>query len=127
MIRLLLLLSLLIFMTACATIDPKERPKDASELIGVVSGDPANARNELSRAFGDSNDFLAMESAAKAAVSVAVSDKLTLIVPSSKEFRLGDCVRLFVDPLYKTLVTTTSNPDMTMPVGSALIEKRPCQ
>lgn len=60
-------------------------------------------------------------------IVVAVSPLLSLTVPVNGQFKPGECVKLFIDPIYRDILSRKDVPIMSMPVGSTFVQRVVCQ
>jgi hypothetical protein len=128
-------------LLGCASVvQPSEKPPNAIEMSGVVSGLSAPAYPGLSSAQqssaalagGYAGVLLANAIGARqgnrdvSSIVVTVSNTLSLTLPVSGAFQPGECVKLFVDPLYKELLNRKDVANMSMPTGSVFVQKSGC-
>jgi hypothetical protein len=59
-------------------------------------------------------------------VAVKVTVSLSLIIPTNVGYQAGECLKLFIDPLYRELLERQDVPSMSLPVNSTYIERIPC-
>jgi hypothetical protein len=128
-------------LQGCASVvQPSEKPSNAIEMSGVISGLSAPSYQGLSSAQqssaalagGYAGVLLANAIDARqgnrdvSSIVVTVSNTLSLTLPVNGTFRPGECVKLFVDPLYKELLNRKDVANMSMPTGSVFIQKNAC-
>lgn len=130
----------LVLFSGCASVEPDKIPINAIEMTGVVSdissvpysGLDKGQRASVLVAGGISGVLLAgaIESQrgnrGVSSIAVRVSPKLALTVPVNGSFKQGECVRLFIDPIYKDLLLRDNVPVMSMAVGSTLVKRVAC-
>lgn len=128
-------------LQGCASVvQPSEKPPNAIELSGVVSEVSASPYYGLSSvqqssatlAGGSAGVMLANAIGAQqgnrdvSSIVVTVSNILSLTLPVSGTFRSGECVKLFVDPMFRELLNRKDVANMSMPTGSAFVQKSSC-
>lgn len=59
-------------------------------------------------------------------IVVSVSNTLSLTFPVSDAYAPGECVKLFVDPMFRDLLNRKDVANMSMPTGSAFVQKSSC-
>lgn len=128
-------------LQGCASVvQPSEKPPNAIELPGVISQVSAPPYQGLSSvqqssatvAGGYAGVLLANAIDARqgnrdvSSIVVSVSNTLSLTLPVSGTFQIGECVKLFVDPLFRELLNRKDVANMSMPTGSVFIQKSAC-
>jgi hypothetical protein len=128
-------------LQGCASVvQPSEKPPNAIELPGVISQVSAPPYQGLSSvqqssatvAGGYAGVLLANAIDARqgnrdvSSIVVSVSSTLSLTLPVSGTFQTGECVKLFVDPLFRELLNRKDVANMSMPTGSVFIQKSAC-
>lgn len=128
-------------LQGCASVvQPSEKPPNAIELSGVVSQVSAPPYHGLSSvqqssatlAGGYAGVLLANAIDARqgnrdvSSIVVSVSNTLSVALPVSGAFQSGECVKLFVDPLYEELLNRKDVANMSMPTGSVFVQKSAC-
>lgn len=128
-------------LQGCASVvQPSEKPPNAIELSGVVSEVSASPYYGLSSvqqssatlAGGSAGVMLANAIGAQqgnrdvSSIVVTVSNILSLTLPVSGTFRSGECVKLFVDPMFRELLNRKDVANRSMPTGSAFVQKSSC-
>lgn len=128
-------------LQGCASVvQPSEKPLNAIELTGVVSQVSAPSYQGLSSvqqgsatlAGGYAGVLLASAIDARqgnrdvSSIVVAVSNTLSLTLPVSGAFQTGECLKLFVNPLFREILNRKDVANMSMPTGSVFIQKSTC-
>jgi hypothetical protein len=128
-------------LQGCASVvQPSEKPPNAVEMSGVISGLSAPSYQGLSSAQqssaalagGYAGVLLANAIDARqgnrdvSSIVVTVSNTLSLTLPVTGTFQPGECVKLFVDPLFRELLNRKDVANMSMPTGSVFIQKSAC-
>ena len=128
-------------LQGCASVvQPSEKPSNAIELSGVISEVSASPYHGLSSvqqgsatlAGGSAGVMLANAIGAQqgnrdvSSILVKVSSALSLTLPVSGTFQPGECVKLFVDPMFRELLNRKDVANMSMPTGSAFVQKSSC-
>lgn len=131
---------LLAGLQGCASVQPSEKPLNAIELSGAVSEVSASPYHGLSSAQqssatlagGYAGVMLANAIGAQqgnrdvSSILVKVSNTLSLTLPVNGAFLPGECVKLFVDPMYRELLNRKDVANMSMPTGSVFVQKSSC-
>lgn len=137
----LLLMSVCVFLfCGCAVVELETKPTNAIELKGMIGDVSAVPYTGLSNAqsgaaygvAGLSGVFFARAldsntgNRGVSTVLVVISPQLSLILPLNKTFKMGDCVSLSIDPIYKELLERKDVPTMSLPVNAAFVQKVGC-
>ena len=124
----------------CASVEPERKPLNAMELSGVVSdatsvpytGLSAGQYGAVYSAGGVAGVMVASRIDSQSgnrnvsSIVVAVSQSLSLTVPVEGSFKQGECVKLFIDPIYRDILSRKDVPVMSMAVGSTFVQRVAC-